>query len=97
MKLTITFLLIFSTLSFANTKPELKFILNNGDKIEQREIRVIQIASDRINNIEWLELKEGTLIDSTDIQSIRVGDSFENTLNLDQYILLFAAGDGSGG
>jgi hypothetical protein len=77
--------------------------LHTGEIINaKKEITLIQLASDRINKVDYIELKEGLIIDSYDIKEIKFNQNFENSIlnrnGMNSQLLIRAVmGDGSGG
>ncbi len=79
--------------------------LNNGIILNvQKEVEFIQLALDRRNKIDYIELLEGTVIDSYDIERLilkKPTSQFPLNDLLDQInsklILSRVMGDGSGG
>jgi hypothetical protein len=77
--------------------------LHTGEVINaEKEITLIQLASDRINKVDYIELKEGLIIDSYDIKEIKFNQNFENSIlnrnGMNSQLLIRAVmGDGSGG
>lgn len=106
MKLIITTLLLLSSMAHSADKVgSIKgFVLKDGTEISTlKDIEVIQVNTDRENNIDWVELREGTLIDSTDIQQIIIDKTEINTTinqirEQNSFLRVkLSAGDGSGG
>jgi hypothetical protein len=65
----------------------------NGDTIKPQQIQRINIDQEKIS---FIELKDGLIIDSTDIREIK----FDRLNNLDRLINIYSLkvrGDGSGG
>jgi hypothetical protein len=76
--------------------------LNSGDLIRPRQIERIQFAHDRENKIDYIELFEGSLIDSYDInRAILKEESSKETIDSSlinsTFMLSRVLGDGSGG
>ena len=106
MKTISIFLILFSTMSFADSEPKLALVLKDGTEVTQSEISEVKTSNYFKNRIEWVELKEGTLIDSTDIRSIQTESQLlqgviilnnDGILDIGDYLIIAAAGDGSGG
>jgi hypothetical protein len=77
--------------------------LNNGKIINvQKEVESIQLASDRANKVDYVELLEGAVIDSYDIEKVILNNQTSpKSLNLNHFDSMFmltrVMGDGSGG
>ncbi len=80
--------------------------LFDGSQIDfQSEVATIQFADDRENKIDFIELKQGLIIDSYDVEKIILKKGATNLFdsklfNLDRFGKGFKAaraGDGSGG
>jgi len=81
--------------------------LFNGERVSfEDQVSKVHWASDRLNGIEFIELKDGMIVDSFDVEQL-ILDSGEQTrrlprnINLDQLnsraSMMFRIGDGSGG
>ena len=80
--------------------------LFDGSQIDfKKEVSAIQFASDRENKIDFVELKQGLIIDSYDIEKVILkentsnpfaGRAFNSDLNTNSFMLAMM-GDGSGG
>ena len=77
--------------------------LHTGELINvKKEVDTIQFALDRDNKVDYIELLEGSVIDSYDIQEIKFGEKFDSSI-LDrhrfnsQLVIRAVMGDGSGG
>jgi hypothetical protein len=77
--------------------------LHTGEIINaKKEVSLIQLASDRINKVDYIELKEGLIIDSYDIKEIKFNERFDSSIlgkrGLNSELVIRAVmGDGSGG
>ena len=72
--------------------------LYDGEMINVKaEVEAIQFADDRINLVDYIELKEGSVIDSYDIRRIHFSRDNHNFSTGNRLILAREAGDGSGG
>ncbi len=108
-KLIICLTALFTATSPTFSKDESKIKLHdfneirlfNGETIKvKEEVKLLEISNQRQNNIEYIELNDGSIIDSSDIGEILLSDRLdENQLrDLENgHLLLRNIGDGSGG
>lgn len=100
-----SFVLLFTIKGYAQDLSSSKIEsikLNTGKVISiKNEVESIQLNADRENNIDYLILREGTLIDSRDITNINISGKFDlSTIALEfqsTTLRMAANGDGSGG
>lgn len=77
--------------------------LHTGELINvKKEVDKIQFALDRDNKVDYIELLEGSVIDSYDIKEIKFSEKFDTSiLNRhgfnSQLVIRAVMGDGSGG
>jgi hypothetical protein len=77
--------------------------LHTGEIINaNKEISLIQLATDRINRVDFIELKEGLIIDSYDIKEIKFNENFDSSIlgrrgYNSEHVVRALMGDGSGG
>ena len=68
----------------------------------KKEVDTIQFALDRDNKVDYIELLEGSVIDSYDIKEIKFSEKFDTSI-LSRYgfsselVIRAVMGDGSGG
>lgn len=107
MKIILILITLFTSSVFAEAgSMKIKeLILKDGSRVNtEKEVESIEFSDDRENNIEWVELKEGTLLDSTDIERVLLetnrefdySDYFVNNNQIYE-IPTDMSGDGSGG
>lgn len=80
--------------------------LLDGSQVNfKKEVSAIQFASDRENKIDFIELREGSIIDSYDIERVILKKNSSNpfagqSFNADLFthgLMMARLGDGSGG
>ena len=108
MRKLILFTAILALPSFGQDNKELDFSifdsiqLNNGKKIDfQTKVERIHLSSDRVNKVDYVELLEGTVVDSYDIKEIFLRDKDKDGSNIieagPKTVTKKLLGDGSGG